>query len=452
MQCQPAGIGRSLDEDIAKADETSLPPLAFTPTPDVAALLHILLDVYERRGGAPKQTVRVNLDDVSSTLPGYYSQTDPSPRVTANEQLAQLEARELVGLVWQAGQTGHLLDAVTLETGQVEALYALLEREPLSERRRRLHATLLGDRFRLDGWRRRAVQHSLDQLKAHKSPAPFSLTDEQWNRDLLDALIALPDEEAREEMPYRVFSVRVFNDSKRFEALKGAVARLARRHQLEWRALSAQETLRELGLVANPSHLYLYGPWRLVDAQGQVMSLSEFYPAVGIPTALAARLRQVRVRAARVVCVENLTPFYELVRHESQGLAALCLWGNPSPAARHLLRCLAQDLPSDVPLLLWADVDYGGLNILAQLREKVSPRFAPCRMDVETLEAHAHWAHPLSSNDERNLARLKGHPALEDMTPLMDHMLQRGIKLEQEAVALGPHYGSTPTGQAASCE
>ncbi|MGD9100173.1 MAG: hypothetical protein PVF45_06800, partial [Anaerolineae bacterium] len=228
-------------------------PLSFVPTPDVAALLHILLDVYERRGGAPKQVVRVNLEeDVSGTLPGYYSQTDPSPRVTANEQLAQLEARELVGLVWQPGQTGHLLDAVTLESEGVEELYALLEREPLSERRRRLHATLLGDRFRLEGWRRRAVQHCLDQLKAHKSPAPFSLSDDDWNRDLLDALIALPDQEAREEIPYRVFSVRVFNDSKRFEALKGAVARLARRHQLEWRALSAQETLRELGLVANP--------------------------------------------------------------------------------------------------------------------------------------------------------------------------------------------------------
>jgi hypothetical protein len=422
---------------------TSLPSLSFTPTPDVAAILHVLLDVYERRGGAPKQTVRVNLDDVSSTLPGYYSQTDPLPRVTANEQLAQLEERGRVRLIWQPGQAGHLLEAVTLETEQVAELYALLEREPLSERRRRLRATLLADRFQLDGWRRRAVQHTLDQLKVHKSPAPFDLNDDDWNRDLLDALIALPDEDVKEEIPYRVFSVRVFNDSKRFEALKGAVARLARRHQLVWRALSAQETLRELGLVANPGHLYLYGPWQLVDVDGQMMTLSEFYPSVGIPSALAARARQARVQAARVICVENLATFYELVRHEGQALAALCLWGNPSPAARHLLRCLAQDLPAGTSLLLWADVDYGGLNILAQLREKVSPRFEPYRMDRDTLEAYAHWAHPLSSNDERNLARLKNHPALEDMIPLIDLMLQRGIKLEQEAVALDPRFSTT---------
>jgi hypothetical protein len=410
--------------------------IRFTPTPDVAAILHTLLDVYERRGGAPRRAVRVAMADVAPTLPGYYSQADPVPRTTANEQLAELETRGLVHLAWQPGQEGHLLDAVTLETERVDPLYALLGRESLAEQTHRLRALLLGNRFRLDGWRRQAVDRCLDRLNAHRSPTPFDLSDDGWNRDLLAALVALPDD-AREEIAYRVFSVRVFNDSKRFDALKGAVARLARRHHPEWRALSSRETLRELGLVANPGHLYLYGPWRLVDPDGQVTSLSEFYPSVGIPTALAARVERVRVEAARVVCVENLTPFYELVRHERQGLAALCLWGNPSPASRHLLRRLAADLPPGVPLLLWADVDYGGLSILAQLREKVSPRFAPCRMDCETLEAHAHWAQPLSSADARNLARLSRRPALADVRPVIEHMLRRGIKLEQEAVGLG---------------
>jgi hypothetical protein len=409
--------------------------ITFVPTPEVAALLHILLTVYERRGSAPRRAVRVNLDDVAAALPGYYSQSDPVPRATANEQLEALAERGLVTLAWQSGQQGHLLDAVTLQPGPVEELYALLGREPLAERRRRLGDLLLGDRFRLDGWRRRAVDRCLAQLQANKPPTPFDLDDDDWNQDLLAALLALPDD-ANEEMPYRVFSVRVFNDSKRFAALKGAIAGLARRHQPDWRALSDQETLRELGLVANPGHIYLYGAWQLVDERGQVTSLSEFYPSVGIPAALAGRVERVQVDATRVVCVENLTSFYELVRCEGQGLAALCLWGNPSPASRHLLRCLAAALPPEIPLLLWADVDYGGLNILAQLRMQVASRFAPYRMDCETLDACARWAHPLSAADRRNLARLRRHPTLADMAPLVDYMLLRGIRLEQEAVAL----------------
>jgi hypothetical protein len=60
--------------------------ISFKPTPDVAAILDHLLDIYERRGGAPKQAVRVNPEDIAPSLPGYYSQTDPTPRLTANEQ------------------------------------------------------------------------------------------------------------------------------------------------------------------------------------------------------------------------------------------------------------------------------------------------------------------------------------------------------------------------------
>ena len=158
---------------------------------------------------------------------------------------------------------------------------------------------------------------------------------------------------------------------------------------------------------------------------------------MGLPAAQAHHLRKVTVDAAHVVCVENPTAFYELIRHASLGsLAALCLWGNPSPACRHLLRRLADDLPEGVRLYAWADIDFGGLNILAQLREQVSPRFEPYRMDVATLEAHTLWARPLTSGDVRNLTRLARRPALRDMWPLIEALLRRDLKLEQEAIIL----------------
>jgi len=404
----------------------------FTPTPDTAALIDLLLDIYEQRGGRPKQAVRVKPRDAEACLPGYYSQTDPTPRATANEQLETLADRGWVTLRWEPAQKGHLLTSVTLVVEAVDALYALIEREPQAAQRRCLRDLLLADRFRVHDWRRLALNHTLKQLEARKSPAPFTLSDDDWNRDLLAALLSLP-EDVTEELPYRVFSVRVFNDSKRFETLKSAVARLARRHHGEWRGLTYREVLRELGLTPNPTLLHLAGPWHLAAAEGETVSLGGFHPAVGIPAALAARARRVWVEAERVICVENLTPFYTLLQHAGDDTAALCLWGNPSPACRHLLRRLAE---TDAPLYVWADIDYGGLNILAQLRQQISPRFMPYRMDVATLDAFAHWGKPLTPRDARNLIRLRGHPALADMTPLIDEMLLREVKLEQEAISL----------------
>jgi hypothetical protein len=411
------------------------PQPPFTPNTDTAVVIGRLLDIYEQRQGQPKHAVRTTLADLTALLPGYYSQIDPTPRLVANEQLSALERRGWVAVTWEPGQKGHLIDTVTLIPEAAASLYALLQREPRADQQRRLRDLLLGNRFRVHDWRRLALDWTLEQLESHKSPAPFTPGDDENNQDLLDALLALP-ENVVEELPYRVFSVRVFNDSKRFEPLKPALARLARQTHPEWSDFTNQEILQELGLVPNPTLLHLAGPWELSDETGRALNLSAFQPAVGIPAALAARLTAARVRARRVICVENLTPFYSLLQQENPETAAFCLWGNPSPAARRLLGALAADLPGDIPLYLWSDIDYGGFNILAQLRREVSPRFQPYRMDIDTLQTFAHWGKPLTVGDLQHLTRLRRHPLLEDMQPLLEYMLRREIKLEQEAIIL----------------
>ena len=376
---------------------TSLP---FTPSPDVTAILNALLDIYERHDpGRPfTRAIRVRLDELD--LPGYASQLDPAPRQTANEQFQTLAERGFVRLAWLPGETNHLLDTVTLLPEHVAEFFPWLGRAPVAAQAAALRDLLLGERFRFAGadWRRLAVDHTLAQLRAGRSPAPFTLTDPGFNRDLLVALAAL--DAVTEETPYRVFSVRTFNNSKALEPLKAALATLARRHGPGWGELTPEEALRELGLTANPTQVLLYGPWRLVGAGGQVVTLDGFSPAVGVPAVMAGRVHHVSVGASqteRVVCVENLASFYELVRHEGDGLAALCLWGNPAPAVRHLLARLAETLSAEIPLQVWADLDYGGLNILAQLRKAISPRFLPYRMDAATLDA----SHPLGQAADR---------------------------------------------------
>jgi hypothetical protein len=446
-----------------------MPTLPFNPTPDVAAILNALLDIYERHEpGRPfVRAIRVRLDELE--LPGYTSQLAPAPRQTANEQLRELEQRNFVRLAWLPGEAGHLLDAVALLPERAAELFSWLGRAPVAAQAAALRNLLLGERFRfaprtssptpplLPGeggddapppaqgggwgigpdWRLLALDHILAQLRAGKSPAPFTLVDPDFNRDLLAALVAL--DTVHEETPYRVFSVRTFNDSKTFEPLKAALATLARRHNPGWDELTPEETLRELGLAPNPTHVFLYGPWRLIGAGGQVVTLDGFHPAVGVPSVMIAGVQRAEVdtkSVRRVVCVENLATFYELIRYEGDGLAALCLWGNPAPAVRHLLARLVETLPDEISLAVWADLDFGGLNILAQLRKLISPRFAPYRMDAATLESHIRWARPLTENDQRLLTRLQGYTSLADLQPVIEHMLERGLKLEQEAVQL----------------
>jgi hypothetical protein len=264
--------------------------LTFTPSPDAAAVLNALLDRQEnriRRSGSPRlnhdppaaRLIRIRLTDLE--LPGYFSQADPDPRLVANRQFQDLACQNWIDLAWLPGETGHLLESVALVTA--EPLYALLQREPLAERQNRLEALLLAERFRFPDkdWRSQVIRHTLAQVRAGKSPSPFSLTDREWNADLLSVLVALPG--ISMETPYRVFSVRTFNDSKRFESLKPALVRLARLAHPGWKRLPANELLSELNLVPNPTFINLSGGWQLTTDGGEILNLGGFVPSVGFP-------------------------------------------------------------------------------------------------------------------------------------------------------------------------
>jgi hypothetical protein len=413
--------------------------ISFTPSPDVAVVLNTLLDVFERRTQHPlpqkghlTHSIKVTLADID--LPAYFSQTDPAPRLITNEQLTQLEQANLLHLVWLLGEKGNLLQSVTLKTGH-ESLYTLLNREPAFTTRSRLETLLLADQFRFtrDDWRTRSIQRTLTQLRNGRSPAPFSLTDSTWNIDLLTVLSALSSLET--ETPYRVFSVRTFNDSKRFEELKSAIVRLARLVNREWRTLPPEDILRELNLVANTNYIHMAGNWQLTTQTGEILSLGGFTPSVGLPAAQIETLQSVTIHADSVLCIENLTSFHEFLRtretYKTQH-ATICLMGNPSPSIRRLLRLI----PESTPIHLWSDMDYGGFNILSQMRRYIRHVIHPYLMDIPTFEKYAHLSRPLTQTDIRNLKHLCTRPELADIRSVIEHLTHRGLKLEQEAISI----------------
>jgi hypothetical protein len=421
--------------------------ISFIPSPDVAAVLNALLDIFERRtqlvmrnNGHGTRPIKITLNELA--LPAYFSQTDPQPRLIANNQFTQLEQAGLLTLTWLPGEKENLLQSVTLKKEHAAAsntsqspLYALLNREPASTTRSRLETLLLADQFRFpkNDWRSRATHRTLKQLRAGKSPAPFSLADSSWNLDLLTALSALSNIET--ETPYRVFSVRTFNDSKRFDELKTAIVRLARYANSEWKSLTVEDILRELNLVANPSYIHLSGNWQLTSQNGEILSLGGFTPSVGFPAAQIETIQSVNIHADSVLCIENLTSFHEFL-HTNETCktkyATICLMGNPSPSIRRLLRLV----PETTSIHLWSDMDYGGFNILSQMRRSIRHQIHPYLMDISTFEKYAHLSRPLTQTDIRNLKQLCTKPELFDVKPIIEHLIQRGLKLEQEAIQI----------------
>ncbi len=91
-------------------------------------------------------------------------------------------------------------------------------------------------------------------------------------------------------------------------------------------------------------------------------------------------------------------------------------------------------VPASSPIYHWSDLDYGGFNILSQLRRFVDERVQPYCMDIATLEANYERSRPLTVSDRANLKKLLQRPELRDVRPVIEHLLKRGVKLEQEGV------------------
>ena len=91
-------------------------------------------------------------------------------------------------------------------------------------------------------------------------------------------------------------------------------------------------------------------------------------------------------------------------------------------------------LSETTSIFLWSDLDYGGFNILSQLRRTVNEQIQPFLMDIETLESNIPRARPLTASDRTNLKRLLLRPNLRDVRLTIEHLLKRGLKLEQEGV------------------
>ena len=438
--------------------------ISFVPSADTRVILNALLDIFERRESSSTRAIKVKLREIN--LPAYFSQQDPEPRMITNQQMQSLADSNLIQLKWIAGEENHLLDLVTLTTHvplttshvpstTSRELYTLISRIPISNQRSQLESLLLADKFRFsaDDWRARSLKQILDKLHAGKSASPFNLSASDFNSDLLSALLALSSLQV--ETPYRVFSVRVFNDTKRFDELRPALIRLARQANPDWKSFTNEDLLRELNLVANPGYIHLSGNWQFTTVDGEILSLNGFSPSIGFPAAQISSIQTVAVHADSVLCIENLTSFYEFIRrmenvnkYTSKQVntphvplitshsplttprAVICLMGNPSPAIRRLLRLI----PDETKIYLWSDMDYGGFNILSQLRKQVSAFVQPYLMDISTFEAHAHLSRPLTQSDRRNLKRLVFTSSLKDIHPIIEHLLKRGLKLEQEAI------------------
>lgn len=348
-----------------------------------------------------------------------YWRLDYAQRQHAHVRFTAAERASAVQLRWarQGGDDRPLEYIRLLDADKLAAFLGIASRSATIQQARAILTPWLTTHPRvielLDAW---------EHLKTPRGLGTESAPDVADALSVLDAL----RQEQREDQIVRVFSRRLFRDTKRIEALARYIDLLTA-EQLGSPARQQEEVFGALGLIKEPQPFLIAGTGSLTLESTQSCPVAK--PFIGVSG------RHVVAYAgmpAWVLSIENLTTFHQASQHPDAG-AGLILYtgGMPSPSWCRAYATILESIPSHIPVYHWGDIDQGGFRIAAHIRRKCIHRhaFLPWLMDAMQLSGTT-----FSEVTETERSRMARHAHDAGWDALSQHMLAQTI--EQEGIAI----------------
>ena len=380
-------------------------------------ILNELLDKYENSKSF-KGTNKVNQRfkvRISNLFPKYEDHSDYDLFRAVNEEVDILARK---GFVVPRVTGGGVIREVYLNVEVMEEVYRYINRVPRDDINARLEGLIssyLGNGEILEEY----LKDQLNRIEENRSVRFFSGDYEEFERILM-AVRELEDLQG--EQFIREFSVRLYKDSKAFGQIQGKVESILYDYG---DFPEKDEILGNLNLMRTPTYVNFKGSGK-VSLSGQEIDLSRLDSDIAISSSMLDKIESVQVFKGKVITVENLTSFH---RFMEEGYFVLYLGGFHNRVRRDFISML-HDQNSEAIFYHFGDIDAGGFLILEHLRRTTGIDIIPYNMDLDTLKKYEKMGKPLTENDRKRLGKLQEGQFSE----IVDYMLEKNVKLEQEAI------------------
>lgn len=321
---------------------------------------------------------------------------------------------------------GEDIDAVILRLGdeELKETYRIIDRPFNRDNEKNAINYLKTFEIEKD-WIKIFIDDMIEQLIVHKSIIHYLPIDNQ--NDLIDIVKILDNLcNQDEEISMRKLSLKLFNDSKRFESLKGRIVNIVTDYYYE-DFEDEEELLAYFNIIKNPGFIYLSGNI-VIEINGQTIDVGRLDGPFSLVTANITNMNIIEIKDKNVVTVENLTSFYDLKIVDS---LIIYLGGYHNALRRKLLTNIFE-YNKKLSFYHFGDIDAGGFYIYLHLIEKTGIPFKRLAMDKDVLVKYLKYCKKLTVNDRKKLCIL--NDVINDGT--IDYMLEHNVKLEQEIVEI----------------
>lgn len=275
------------------------------------------------------------------------------------------------------------------------------------------------------------VAELLGAWTALKAPRGIGAEGASAFADAMRVLDTLRQEDGDDQI-VRVLSRRLFQDTKRIEALSRHIDLLTAEH-LAAPARQQEEVFGALGLLKEPQPFLVAGTGELILQGSRECPIA--WPFVGVSNRHITRYAGT---PAWILSIENLTTFHLASQHADAAAGLLLFTGGmPSPSWCRAYAEILESIPESIPVYHWGDIDQGGFRIAAHIASRCIRRhaFHPWLMDAEELDEAA-----CSDVTEAIRAGMARHARNAGWEALSRRMPPR--TLEQEGIAIRLPNGS----------
>lgn len=240
----------------------------------------------------------------------------------------------------------------------------------------------------------------------------------------------------KNEILERELSISVLSNSKTWEEkYKKKILKILRQNEpfasLAENCADEKETdkaiLEECNIFSNPSYVYFKGSGTITFENGNCIKIFPDIP-LALSSAAISKIEIFEIADNKIMTVENLTSFNRIKKTNT---FFIFLSGYHNSAKQIFLKKIFNQ-NSNKEYYHFGDIDPDGFLILDNLRSKTQIDFKAYKMGIAELQKYSSYTKPLEKNDLRKAESLitKGK-----YTEILDYMLKRNLKLEQEIIS-----------------
>ena len=240
----------------------------------------------------------------------------------------------------------------------------------------------------------------------------------------------------KNEILERELSISLLSNSKTWEEkYKKKILKILRQNEpfasLAENCADEKETdkaiLEECNIFSNPSYVYFKGSGTITFENGNCIKIFPDIP-LALSSAAISKIEIFEIADNKIMTVENLTSFNRIKKTNT---FFIFLSGYHNSAKQIFLKKIFNQ-NSNKEYYHFGDIDPDGFLILDNLRSKTQIDFKAYKMGIAELQKYSSYTKPLEKNDLRKAESLstKGK-----YTEILDYMLKRNLKLEQEIIS-----------------